>query len=364
MNRKFAKIYRFWPELRSSHLEMLDEVATSTFLFMKTKSDFDPTISHSRSRIIKKSFISTVWLILRDRPLIIEVPEPLYIRYLSHTATLITFIRLASFFSSWKPKFVTYCIDNSGIHKKPRPLEWLPLVIWISSVTPLIRFVASSMDKIAFGSGSSKDALLDWLSPDQKLQASGKSKVFLALPKACRCNAELPKKLKQVLFLAALESRKGFVELMDAWTTVIKQDPQAILFLVGSGPLSGLATEFASTVPGVKFVGSQGRQEVHKILRQSELVVLPSISTGRWREQLGLSLLEGLAHGCKIVASRDTGLADYLERENQVVLSRHFTALDLSDGILDALYSRQAVNTNSLPTGNQRVAADLWLVSS
>jgi glycosyltransferase involved in cell wall biosynthesis len=363
VNKIKPTIYRFWPELRSSHLEMLGEVASSTFLYMKTKSDFDASVINAGSKTIKQSFASTLWQILRDKPNIIEVPEPLFLRYLPHTSILIAFVSVVRVASSWKPKFITYCIDNSDIHARPEALKWVSSSVWIAALSPLVRFVASRIDKVAFGSPASKDSLLDWLSPRQRSKLLSGSKVFLALPRPCSCNLDIPKNPKQILFLAALETRKGFVELMEAWAIVEAKDQHATLILIGSGELSGLASEFSSRLPRVNFMGSQGRAEVHRVLRQSGIVVLPSLSAGRWREQLGLSIVEGIAHGCRIVTSRDTALADFLEKENQQVISRYFSVEELAAGILESLDSKYVVNINSLPTQNQRVAADIWLTS-
>src|ERR1044071_8621228 len=56
----------------------------------------------------------------------------------------------------------------------------------------------------------------------------------------------------------------------------------------------------------VEFVGSQSSHQLAELLRQHQILVVPS----RWREPFGIVALEGIACGCVIVGSAEGGLAE------------------------------------------------------
>jgi glycosyltransferase involved in cell wall biosynthesis len=105
------------------------------------------------------------------------------------------------------------------------------------------------------------------------------------------------------------------------------------------------------------------RDEIHRFLRQAQVLVLPSQSTPTWREQVGLPIVEGLAHGCSIVTTTETGLSDWLAEHGHAVASPQATAQDLADAICKAIASGPLGNdvTASLPGSDGRLAADVWL---
>jgi glycosyltransferase involved in cell wall biosynthesis len=56
----------------------------------------------------------------------------------------------------------------------------------------------------------------------------------------------------------------------------------------------------------VEFVGQQRGQELAKLLRQHQILVVPSI----WDEPFGIVALEGIACGCVVVGSAGGGLTE------------------------------------------------------
>jgi glycosyltransferase involved in cell wall biosynthesis len=111
-----------------------------------------------------------------------------------------------------------------------------------------------------------------------------------------------------VLFLAALERRKGVDILLDAFEVVARSRPDVQLRLAGSGSLEHEIRSRAGREPlagRVAVLGQVAREEVPTLLRSSTLLCLPSLG-----EPLGMSALEALASGLPVVATNTGGLAD------------------------------------------------------
>ena len=109
----------------------------------------------------------------------------------------------------------------------------------------------------------------------------------------------------QVLFLGALEERKGVHDLLHAWPQVVARHPGARLVLAGSGSdprVSALArrlgVEDSVTMPG--WVGPEERA---RLLRMSSVLALPSHV-----EAMPMAVLEAMAAGLPVVATRVGGI--------------------------------------------------------
>lgn len=135
-----------------------------------------------------------------------------------------------------------------------------------------------------------------------------------------------------VLFLGTPSERKGFPVLLEAWEMVdgaargwrlVVADPS------GSGP---------DELPaGVSIVAEPARSEVHELLRAGAVVAMPSVRRPGWREQIGLPLVEGLAHGCRVVTSTETGLAGDLHDHPAVELTAPGDPTSLAAGLRRAM---------------------------
>ena len=77
--------------------------------------------------------------------------------------------------------------------------------------------------------------------------------------------------------------RKGLVDLLSAFTAVTKLDPSATLDVVTASTAPG------SGQPGVRFHGPCSRERVLELLRQCNVLVLPSLA-----ETYGLIVVEAL----------------------------------------------------------------------
>ena len=109
-------------------------------------------------------------------------------------------------------------------------------------------------------------------------------------------------------FIGRLEAQKGLDALLRAFPTVIRAVPDAKLVVVGDGraadALRALASEMIPS-NGVFFLG--WRADIAEVLKDFDVLAAPS----RW-EGMSNVILEGLAAGVPVVASRVEGMEEVL----------------------------------------------------
>lgn len=123
----------------------------------------------------------------------------------------------------------------------------------------------------------------------------------------------------QILYVGVMRRVKGVDILLRAMRQLINRQPEARLILVGGGFynsysleekwLKELAQELGLS-RNVEFVGLKSPVEVAKYMRESTMLVLPSR-----RETFGTVLVESLASGTPVVATRCGGPAEILNEK-------------------------------------------------
>jgi glycosyltransferase involved in cell wall biosynthesis len=123
----------------------------------------------------------------------------------------------------------------------------------------------------------------------------------------------------QILYVGVMRRVKGVDVLLRAMRQLINRQPEARLILVGGGFynsysleekwLKELAQELGLS-RNVEFVGLKSPVEVAKYMRESTMLVLPSR-----RETFGTVLVESLASGTPVVATRCGGPAEILNEK-------------------------------------------------
>jgi glycosyltransferase involved in cell wall biosynthesis len=111
---------------------------------------------------------------------------------------------------------------------------------------------------------------------------------------------------KELIFVGRLVSDKGANLLLEAMAML---DPKPRLTIAGDGPERQHLEKQAADLElqsRVEFVGSQTSNQLAALLRQHQILVVPS----RWREPFGIVALEGIACGCVVVGSAEGGLAE------------------------------------------------------
>jgi glycosyltransferase involved in cell wall biosynthesis len=113
----------------------------------------------------------------------------------------------------------------------------------------------------------------------------------------------------RTVFVGRLVPEKDVTTLLKAWRHVIRVVPEAVLDIVGSGPLEGDLRAQANDLGVEKQVRFHGEQsEVVPYLQAADCFVLPSRVEG-----MSNALLEAMAVGLPVVATRIEGNERLLE---------------------------------------------------
>ena len=346
---------RFIPEIRSAHFERSHRPRHRLVLFAGEYADLDPRSTHGRAHRVR---LWTAWTwALRGRQRVVELPEPLWLRALPFTYSIGLAFRLTDLLRRHRTVIVTYAMENNEPERLFRPLS-APAR---RAVAAVIRWLGGIVyDRIAFAS----PAAAECYRKAGVLPPAVSTRDFLELMPRCDCAGE--PEPGTVVFLGALEARKGLPDLLEAWATLPAASNGWVLRIAGTGPYHAQVLRAAAADPSIDYVGGVGRTEVHALLRHAAVLVLPSRREGRWCEQIGLPINEGLAHDCLIVATPDTGLAPWLREHGQVVLPDDFTTRQLATALADALRSTSRGAdpvADQLPPVDTRILAEDWMYS-
>ncbi len=121
-----------------------------------------------------------------------------------------------------------------------------------------------------------------------------------------------------ILFVGSLIERKGARYLIKAMPSILEKQPGYRLVIVGEGPEEGELTKLVDQLgirASVNFVGGQTQDQVRRWMQKAKVFVLPSLEEG-----LGVVLLEALACGTPIVATKVGGIIDVVSPEVGVMI--------------------------------------------
>lgn len=132
-----------------------------------------------------------------------------------------------------------------------------------------------------------------------------------AMRQEARAGLGLPPDAFVVLYAGRLEVEKGIDVLLDAWRLLGLQPEEGCLLVVGSPVLQHDADTYLREVqdraaPGCHWLPMQ--PDIRVPLQAADVVVVPS----RWQEPFGLVILEAMAAGKPVVASRVGGIPEIL----------------------------------------------------
>jgi glycosyltransferase involved in cell wall biosynthesis len=151
----------------------------------------------------------------------------------------------------------------------------------------------------------------------------------------CRIKSEegWPKDRLVCLYAGRLSAEKGILELLDAWRSVDKR--HAILVLVGpdmpghsmnAGPAARKFVAEQKMEDRIIFYGPS--ENVPRLLRGADIFIQPS-----HYEAFGISVIEAMATGLPVIATRVGGMIDYLVDGVNAVLCEPLAPDDLASQI-------------------------------
>jgi len=115
---------------------------------------------------------------------------------------------------------------------------------------------------------------------------------------------------KIVLFVGRLDLNKGIKYLIEAFSKIIIDIPNARLMIVGDGPLKNDIKKIVSMHNMEKYIifaGNVESKDLPKFYAASDIVVLPSLMEG-----FGIVLLEAMATGKPCIATKAGGTKDVI----------------------------------------------------
>lgn len=354
-------VIRIVPELRAVHVERQRSGVPAEVLYFRAKYDLaDEPLA---SVFVRVSRLGALRRLVTTSATRLEIFEPLWIRLWPTHLLLVAAFRLAGLARRRRHEIGTYAMENSSLATLVGG-DRSPSRILVAAIGLLIGLTARlTLTRIAFASDASAAVY-------RLLPFVGRipSRVGLELPAPTAAESITePVEPQSAVFLGVLEERKGVQQLVDAWEVVEKRLPSARVTVIGSGPLVETVAAWAARSPQTRrALGALPRDSATDVVGHSSVLVAPSIPDGRWREQIGLPIKEGLARGLTVVTTDQTGLACWLHDHGHRVVAVEGPAplagrlADELTSALSAPLDRDAVRA-SLPRRDGRLDADDWL---
>ncbi len=155
-----------------------------------------------------------------------------------------------------------------------------------------------------------------------------------------------------ILWVGRMASEKGLEYLLQALKHISGQVPECMLTLVGDGQLR---QELERTVNNlglqthVSFEGVRPHSSVSEYFRKADIFVLPSL-----REGFGIVLIEAMASGVPVIASRIGGIEDIVEDGVQGFLVEPKNAEQIAEKAM-FLFAHEDVRRSFGEAGRKRV---------
>lgn len=355
-------VLKMYDVVRTAHLErvLADDRREITILYRSRRYDFDDTIASQVT--LERAGVTGAFLHAFRHDLdFIEVNEPLMVEGAGRGIAAVLGNRLrAALRRGPRARVVTYAIEN----RDPRlSMLHLPAKARLRTRlgSMLLPLQWGVLDRIAFGTDQSRELYTNRFRSRRPL-----SRTVPALPVARRDVEVDVVRDPILLFLGDLSERKGFPLLLRAWPDVSTTRPRAELIIVGRGAGTPDAKELASGDGAVTFIEDPPRSEVLRQLGRAKCLVLPSQPRTTWREQVGLPIVEGLAAGCAVVTTTQTGLADWLRAHGHHVVDESAGSRELAEVVATALDSARTPREiqSDLPVVDGRLAAEEWLLAT
>ena len=158
---------------------------------------------------------------------------------------------------------------------------------------------------------------------------------FIYVPngKKLREELDLPPDAPIALFVGRFSIRKGVHILIDAFKHVVKEIPDAQLLIAGKGFLKEYLKHKVKAnriTENVKFLGCIFGEILAKFYAASDVFVCPSV----FSEAFGIVILEAMASGRPVIATRVGGIPEIIDHEVNGLLIEPHDVKELSNAII------------------------------
>ncbi len=156
-------------------------------------------------------------------------------------------------------------------------------------------------------------------------------------------------------YVGRLIEDKGLGDLWDAALPLLRAHRDATLLFVGSGPYESHLREKAAQAglsAQMRMEPWVSTEDMPQIMNALDILVLPSRTTTRWKEQFGRVLVEAMATEVAVVGSSSGEIPEVIGKAGLVVAERSPSALYEA---LHELYRHENIRTALGRQGRQRV---------
>jgi L-malate glycosyltransferase len=158
-------------------------------------------------------------------------------------------------------------------------------------------------------------------------------------------------------YLGRLTPQKGVDVLLRAAARFVRGKQGVTVEVVGDGPersnLEKLAADLGLGV-SVRFRPSVSHAEAPRVLREFDVLVLPSRTVRIWREHFGRVLIEGMAAGCVVIGTDSGAIPEVIGEAGIVVPEGNPDSLSEA---LDRVLTSSSLSRSLREKGRERVRA-------
>ncbi len=182
--------------------------------------------------------------------------------------------------------------------------------------------------------------------------------VYLADKEECRKNLSINTGKKIILFVGVMEDIKGADVLIRAFKILQEEVLDSELLIIGSGSRKNFLEQLVlecKVSEKVVFLGQKDKKSVYAYMNSADVVVVPSRDEGR-----SLVVIEALACGKPVVASRVGGIKETITNDELGILVEKESPQALAEGIIRTMgrswdsafilnYARTFANNRIIP---------------
>ena len=152
-----------------------------------------------------------------------------------------------------------------------------------------------------------------------------------------RSELKLRPEIKVIGSIGRLTSEKGHRYLLEAFPAVLRKFPDSKLLLVGDGNLREkllMRAKKLGITESVIFLGY--KKDIKPLLSIMDIFVFPSLTEG-----FGMALLEAMAMGVPIIASKVGGIPEIIKEGETGVLVKPKSSSEIAEAIIKLLSEKE-----------------------
>jgi glycosyltransferase involved in cell wall biosynthesis len=320
-----------------AHFQKLD-----IYHFYRSAPWNDMNAFEFNNRTIKFSLpFDLFWKLQQVNPDIVQGPEPLSLLMLPFLFATLVYLWLHP-----AVKLVTLSLEPIPLEKKYHPV-----------IVPLFRLILRWWFQRAsvvfwFDSQSKRNLLANGAAPSKLVnQIYGSwgldSEEFT--PEGSKISLETGDPI--ILYVGRLSYVKGVIYLIEAFKILIDRGIKVHLAIVGDGPERSRLDAHAKELElddKITWFGTVKNADLPPYMRSAEFLVLPSITTKLWVQQLSITAWQAMGCGLPVIATR-TGCMDEFTPPEVGVLVPERDPMSLADAMADLVND---------PTKQQQMAAN------